>query len=310
MKSIIVGFGRIANSIRHDPKIKRYFKYASHAEVLKAHPDFDWIGVVDPSPEARAAAADWGVRAWASIEDVDAGVDFAVLTLPPAARPEVVSALPSLRAVLIEKPLGRSGGGFLDLCAERNIDVSVNYWRRGDNLYRELADWRLRALVGKVQAVFATYGNGLFNNGSHLVDFCRMLFGDARSVTKVTESIGLAILGCSGPAHDVQATFALNYDGFSVLCHPIDYNHYREFGLDIWGTEGRLFLANESLSVLYYPRQEHRGMTAQWEISPTPGHIGQTVGDAFYNLYTSIAEGNSFSPADMYVQEILEEVGC
>src|SRR3990167_10292969 len=158
MKSIIVGFGRIANSIRHDKKMAKYFPLASHAQVLDKHPAFDWIGVADQLPEARKAAWDeWQVEATNS-PCTFPGAEFAVLAIPPAARLGVIEALPNLKAVLLEKPAGDES--LLAYCKARRIAVHVNFWSRGDDLYRELARWRLAVMIGAVQAVFCTYGNG------------------------------------------------------------------------------------------------------------------------------------------------------
>mgnify|MGYP001412936739 CR=1 FL=1 len=58
-----------------------------------------------------------------------------------------------------------------------NLPVLVNYWRRADRLFQALAAGGLTEHVGSPQAVFGLYGNGLVNNGGHLIDFLRMLLG-------------------------------------------------------------------------------------------------------------------------------------
>lgn len=309
MKSILIGFGRIANSIRHDKKMGWYFQYRSHAQVLNDHPDFDWIGVVDPDDEAvETARREWKVCAYHKIYD-NCEAEFAVLAIPPGPRLEVLKSLPDLKAVLIEKPLGPEGAEFLQVCKDRNIQCSINFWRRGDILYRELANGGIKDRIGDVQAVFCTYGNGLFNNGSHMVDFMRMLFGEPKSVRTIGTPEKCGIVGCSGAFDDWRATFALEMGDFNILVHPLDYGHYREFGLDIWGTKGRLALYQESLGIQWYQTAPHRAMENQTEVrSDLPTVIPNTVRNALYNLYTSIAEGNPVSPATTHTEDILNAV--
>lgn len=58
----IVGFGKMAQGYAEDPAMARHFPYATHAQVLRDHPGFDWRAVVDPSVDALAAARDgWNV---------------------------------------------------------------------------------------------------------------------------------------------------------------------------------------------------------------------------------------------------------
>ena len=308
MRSVIFGFGRIGNSIRHDAKIRKYFRYASHAQVLFDHPGFDWVGVVDPDPQARKAAEEWHVPFVSDHIMGEMEPEFAVLATPPGTRLDIVKDLPKLKAVLIEKPLGEEGEHLLNFCHRNGIKASINYWRRGCKGLRELD---IGNRIGGIQAVFATYGNGLYNNGSHMVDFCLMLFGSPESVQRIGQFDKLGILGCSGPIQDYHASFALEYPTFNVMIHALDYRHYREFSLDIWGTHGRVSIVNESLMAHGYPRQDHRAMEKQREIADLPTNSGNiVVGDALYRLYTSIAAGESFSPATMEVQNILDEICC
>jgi len=313
MKAIIVGFGRIANSIRHDKKMAAYFPMASHAQVLDKHPAFDWIGVVDQTEPARDAAWDeWKVPT-ANSADAFQDAEFAVLAIPQTARLDVIKALPNLKAVLLEKPAGDEA--LLAYCKARDIAVHVNFWRRGDQLYRELANWRLNALTGTVQAVFCTYGNGLYNNGSHLVDFIRMLFGEVATVKRTTDAVRLKTLGCSYPnvQDDWHVGFNLTMEsGVPMSVLPLDYRHYREFGVDIWGTAARLALYQESLGVFYYHRGEHRAMRDQREIeNQTPAVIPSTQQTALYNLYSDIASNDApWSSGDsaLITNQILDKV--
>jgi len=312
MRSVIIGFGRIANSIRYDKKMSWYFPYASHAQVLSDHPDFQWLGVVDPDPEAQSDARKWGVPYVGTLEMVAEKVrpEFAVITTPPHTRMEIVKSLPDLQAIMIEKPVGSEGMVLMAYCEQRDIEVTVNFWRRGVGAYMQLPS-RFGELIGRPQAVFCTYGNGLYNNGSHLVDFLRMLFGEVTDVKSLGVPERLGVLGCSGPVDDYHASFFLDFGGIPAFVAPLDFSKYREVGVDIWGTEGRLFICQESLKLLHYHMDFHRSMENQKEIANDIFDVEAVdVRYGLHNLYDAISERKTRSPGEngLIVEHILDTV--
>jgi predicted dehydrogenase len=268
--TVLIGFGKIADTMRHDARMARFFPEASHAQVLSRHERFDLAAVVDPSEEARKRAQrDWDVKAVAA--DLAAlpqreRYTAAVIATPPAGRLAAIEALPALRAVLIEKPLAADpdeGPALVQLCQARGIAVQVNYWRRAVPAFGALAAGGLAEAVGEVEAVFGLYGNGLMNNGSHLVDFLRMLCGEIEVVAagKPAEAAASSVAG------DRDAACLLRLaNGAQAALTPVDFNAWREVGLDIWGTRGRLSIMQESLAITHYPRRENRGLDSAWEI--------------------------------------------
>lgn len=311
MRTMLVGFGRIGNTISNDVMIARRFTYASHASVLAYHPRFDWQGVVDPDSDARLSAhMDWKVpHVGANLPDIvhEVRPEFAVLAIPPEYRIDAIGQMPDLKAVLIEKPMGRDGQKFLDICADRGIRAYVNFWRRGVPQLQELTEGRLETLIGKPQAVFATYGNGLYNNGSHLVDFIHMLLGDVHSVHTLSCD-PISVVGCSGAAKDYHASFALNMGDYHIHVSPIDFNHYREVSLDIWGTKGRYSLFRETLAEFYYSVRDHRAMENQKELDANiPSTKPIDVSKSFYNIYSMIAD-DTLPRASLVTQEVLDAV--
>jgi len=313
LRTIVVGFGQIADGLRNDSKMAKYFDYATHAQVLNDHPRFQWLGVVDPLESAQAAAKDgWNIPHVAGdLASVASEVkpEVAIIAAPPGERAEIVQQLPSLKAVLVEKPLGIGGDegqAFISFCNKKNIQVQVNYWRRGDELFRKMAAGGLREKIGRPQAVFATYGNGLFNNGGHLVDFIRMLLGEVASVQALDQPKPIE----NAPLKDdMKVAFSLVLaSGAVVSVQPLDFNLYREIGLDIWGETGRLALYQESLGIFHYPLADNRGLEHEKEISSDNYEtIEPTVSRALYNLYDNLAEtldgkAEPWSPGDQVLQ--------
>ena len=257
-RTLMVGFGDIASGLDQDLKMARYFEYASHASVLSAHPAFDWLGTVDLREAALINARDkWRIPVVetdlaTAIEKVRP--EIAVLATPPGQRAEAVAAMPDLKAVLVEKPLSgpndNDGKALATICAERGIPVLVNYWRRADRNFRDLAAGGLKARIGAPQAVFGLYGKGLANNCSHMIDFLRMLLGDVTTV----QALGPAVPSPDSTVPgDLQLPFALTLEDSTVASFgTVDFHHYREVGLDIWGERGRLSVLLEGLSATFF----------------------------------------------------------
>ena len=296
-RTCIVGFGKIAAGYAADPVMARHYRYTTHSQVLQNHARFQWIAAVDPLPAALAMAReiDSAVETAGEVSDLKAGRDAEILVLanpPGPGRLEALKAFPNLRAVLVEKPLGRTfaeAQAFLDACAARKIVVQVALWRRADPAFRKLADGQLSDLIGPLQAGHALYGNGLRNNGVHLVDMIRMLCGEiaaVQAVSTATTPAGLPIPG------DIQVDAALNLaNGRTVFLSALDFKSYREVGLDLWGQTGRLSVWQEGLLISHASRAANRAMSGEREIaSDTPQTLPSTVGEAFWHLYDDLAQ--------------------
>jgi len=295
LRTALFGLGRVGMGYAEDPLTAKSIRYSTHAQVLADHPRFEWGAAVDPSDEARTRArARWDVPVLAESADALAAryePDVAVIATPPGERSAIVARLPSLRAVLVEKPLGRNiaeAEEFLALCTGRGILVQVNLWRRGDELLRELAHGRLRAEIGRPQAVFGLYGNGVLNNGVHLVDLLAMLVGSIQLVQTLPDTRSQSSSGAADPDIPFVAETA---GGVTATVLPLDFRHYREVGLDVWGESGRVSILQEGLAVALYPRTENRSASGEHEIaSDRPTLLPSTLGHAFYRLYTNLAE--------------------
>lgn len=296
LATCIVGFGKIAAGYAADPVMARHYRYTTHSQVLLAHPRFAWIAVVDPAPAAQAAALrlNNAVETAASASELNKGREAEVLVLatpPGPGRIEVLGAFPKLKAVLVEKPLGRTldeARVFLDACAARGILVQVSLWRRADPTLRALAAGDLAHRIGRLQTGHAVYGNGLHNNGVHTVDMIRMLCGEIAAVQASGAAASPAGLPIPG---DIQMNAALTLaSGANVFLSALDFTAYRELGLDLWGTDGRLSIWQEGLVLSHYPRAANRAMSGEREIaSDAPQPLPSTVGEALWHLHDDLA---------------------
>jgi predicted dehydrogenase len=296
-RTAIIGFGKIGAAYAGDSVMAKHYPVATHAQVLVHHPAFDWCAVVDPLHDARRSAFErWGIQvACETVNELASAtndIEVAVIATPPESRTEAVLSLPGLRAVVVEKPLGRTyeeAKDFIALCKERNIAIQVNYWRRADDDFRRLASGHLQELIGEPQAVFGIYGNGLRNNGSHMIDFCRMLFGEMEEVA----SCGKIVRERQAPIRgDIDVAFQMvASSGFRIMFQPLDFDRYRENSLDIWGSSGRLQIVQEGLMVMQSTRVPNRAMANEFEVASDQPRVWKTsVGRAFERLYDHTAQ--------------------
>jgi predicted dehydrogenase len=294
-RTALVGAGRIGTTYADDPLTRRHFLYASHAQVLADHPAFAWDAVADPNPDAVARTMErWGLaHGAASVKELLSSYDPEVLVLatPPTVRASAVMPCQSLKAVLCEKPLGtcrKDAAAFLALCDARRISVQVNLWRRFDPLMQWLANGYLSDVIGTPQIVHGVYGNGLINNATHLIDLCRILLGEVVAV----QALGPVRRDGRLPLDDdFDAAFRMRFaEGFTAVLSPLDFDHYREVGLDIWGECGRLEIMNEGLVIRSYPHRPHRALTGAGELAmDAPAEFPPAAGDALFRLYDNLA---------------------
>jgi predicted dehydrogenase len=207
-------------------------------------------------------------------------IEVAVLASPPEARMAALDAFPNLRAVLMEKPLAPSlseARAVVEACRARGIMLAVNLMRRADPAMGRLAGGELQERVGQPQVAFAVYGNGLENNGVHLIDLVRMLIGEVGSAQAVAADDGESfVLRCAG--------------GVTVMAQSIDFTNYRELGLDIWGTCGRLSIVLEGLTLVDTQVGPHRYAQGERELIHDAATVGLSgLGSALYGMYDNLA---------------------
>lgn len=292
-RTALIGFGRIAEAYASDPRLARHFKYATHAQVLRDHPAFDWHHVVDPDPGARKRAREaWDIaQVHESVHELPDDIEVAVISTPADVRRSVLENLPRVEAVVLEKPLApdaEEAERIIDLCERRNITTQVNLWRRTDTKMQRLASGGLEEAIGGLQFAFGVYGGGIKNNGTHLIDLVQMLLGPVESVRAIGPAIDAPVSQMPGDA-DVPVVLETG-GGFATVLQTLDLKAYRDLGLDLWGTGGRLSILNGGLDILHHPRRQSRQLEDEQEIDHRhPTAWQPTVGEAIYNLYDDLA---------------------
>jgi predicted dehydrogenase len=116
---------------------------------------FPVAGLFDPDvAKAKALAAQWGIRAFAT-ETEALAVDGAIFDLatPPSAHAAILSKLPRGAFALIQKPMGSDLAGateILRVCRERDIKAAVNFQLRFAPMMLALKDAVEKGYLGEV----------------------------------------------------------------------------------------------------------------------------------------------------------------
>lgn len=162
----------------------------THAAGFSKHPRAQLVAMCDhDADKARQAAQRWGAQAsYSNPSTLFARhqVDIAVVATASTARWEVVA--PALAAgvkvLVIEKPLATT----LDECRKlasaigaAGVKSIINFSRHWDPCMNDLRQRIRKGGMGSLQRLVGTYGKGITNNGSHMIDLCALLC-DARPV--------------------------------------------------------------------------------------------------------------------------------
>ena len=295
-KTVLIGLGNIASLNNKDEAMRKTLKYSAHAQVLVAHKNYSWIAGVDPSEEAREyVKKTWAIeRVTNSIQNLkDPEIfDIAVLASPPDSRIECIEYLPSLKGVIVEKPLGesyKSSEKFIQECNKRGIMVQVNLTRRSDVIMKQLAIRDLRERIGNIQFAFGSYGRGLRNYGIHLIDLVRMLIDDIVNVRSISTNETCS----TGPIKgDKNFSFLLEtLGGVRVVMQPLNFSNFREGSLDLWGEKGRIEIVHEGLNYTETRIDDCRSLSGSYELASDKRKFFNTgYGEALYNLYDNLID--------------------
>ncbi len=158
----------------------------THARAFSQHLRAQLVALCDrDGARARSAANYWQVtHAYTNPQQLFAehNVDVVVIATSSDVRWAVIeTALKSgVKVLVIEKPLSTTLKESLRLVTAlegAGARAIVNYSRNWDPSMREIKGLIAAGAMSKVQRVVATYGKGIGNNGSHLINLTGLLCG-------------------------------------------------------------------------------------------------------------------------------------
>ncbi|PIR83418.1 hypothetical protein COU19_00455 [Candidatus Kaiserbacteria bacterium CG10_big_fil_rev_8_21_14_0_10_56_12] len=240
----IIGCGKVGVLYEGEP---RRPKPASHAGAVRAHAATDLVAFVDTSPSALRKAQKLfpGVTAYQSVAEclIQERPDIVIIATPPHARLEIVRLCidSGVKALICEKPLApstREARAIARAVSKSHLPFVLNYPRRFSPLFARVRKEIDTGALGRIQKVVCYYGNGLYNNGGHMMDTLGYLLDDTFSVLWAEHN-----RQAMHPKGDPCIDAALETKkGVKIVLQSLDQNEYGIFDIAIFGTKGeRLF---------------------------------------------------------------------
>ena len=294
-KAVLIGFGNIAYKYALDPKFKKEHEFSTHAQVLSSYERVDWVGVIDPKIDANDIQKEFSlVQACNHLDDFlnKESVDLLVLACPSNVdRLGIIKAFRNLKGIILEKPIHndfKESIALHDYLNQQNIKTNVSYLRRGDSFLKNFIENKSEDIVGEIINAQIIYGNGIKNNGSHLIDLSRMMIADFKKllfkqeVNFMNNNLDL----------DKNYNFAMEMTNGSVVhASAINFNSYRENSFDLWGTKGRFVLTQEGSYYQFWKKKPSRFGHDFFEIDWSSPDFGKTdLGKALFNLYANLVD--------------------
>lgn len=247
VKAALIGTGKIGWEFQDDPGASR-FGICTHAAAWNSLDDVQFVAVADADEEkARRCAARWRVPA--AYRDVgnllnDAQPDIVSVATPDETHFSLTRQClehPSVRAVLVEKPLASTAAEAMQLeaLAKRlNKTIVVNYSRRFCPVYRSLREQIRRGDYGALRLARVLYTKGLRHNGSHALDLMQYWFSKVRLLRAEVPAWAVAK---SNDSFDppCNVTFSLP-EGSEGVLHNLPFQEYTLFEMDLCFEKGRL----------------------------------------------------------------------
>ncbi len=180
----IIGCGRIGTEWDRNNAVDA--PALTHARAFSQHARAQLVALCDHDGErARSAAQYWQVaHAYTDPKQLftEQSIDVAVVAASSVARWGLIEPALSagVKVIVIEKPLATTleeSRRLVEAIDAAGICSVVNYSRNWDPSMRDLKDRIASGAMGKMQRVVATYGKGISNNGSHLINLSSFLCG-------------------------------------------------------------------------------------------------------------------------------------
>lgn len=173
-----------------------------------------------------------------------------------------------VKAIFCEKPIADSlenAEAMVRCCAEAGVLLMINCQRRFDAMHRQLASLLRDGKLGKVQQVTCYYSGGITNNGAHLFDLLRFLFGEMAWVQ------GTLSQNPSSNPHDPNVDGWVKFrSGLLATVQACDSSEIAIFELNILGTEGRLSVRRFGFDLQFEEARQSEQFSEDRDYYPAP----------------------------------------
>jgi predicted dehydrogenase len=252
-KAAVIGCGRIGVEAG---LFKKEVQPATHAGAYKTHARIELAGLVDINPERLKMAARYfpGVPLFESSKEmlVKLKPDIISIATHVDSHLELIKLVSNYRtpAIVCEKPMAgtlEEAGEIIDLCKKSGSLLFINHVRRFDSCLRKIKQDIKGGKIGELIQGTYYYENGIFNNGTHLVDLLRFFIGEIDWVmgiqNKKTKNKNLKKdLNIDGFLHFKNGTMV------NIQSFPFKYGISEMY---LFGSKGAIFLKNLGYKVEY-----------------------------------------------------------
>lgn len=255
---LIIGLGQIGMGydLDHDPSQYIY----THARAFSQHPDFHLVAAVDPGPQQRQTFSQ--AYQCPAYEDIETALGqhqpgLVVIATPTPLHKEALQKVLNQsqpKVVLCEKPLAynaEDGEWMVNACAEKGVELFVNYLRRADPAVVEI---KRRIEAGEISSPIkgvVWYSKGFLHNGSHFLNLLEYWLGPMQDSRVINSG---RLWDQIDPEPDVHVRFAKGEAVFMAAWEEA-YSHYT---VELLSQSGRL-------------RYEQGGELVQWQPTMSDG---------------------------------------
>ena len=235
--ALLVGAGNIGALYDIDREPDAY--PLTHLSALTTCQQIGWIDVLETNPEhVRRIKRNQKIRhCFASLAELRAHTDdytIACIATPGDTHFSILEALNksaiNIGHVLCEKPLFSAPEEFHAQASEikqMKFPVTVNYPRTWSIDNTSLLDQAATYDLGACTSVVASYGKGLKNNGSHMINLLLNLFGGTPEITSVGRH------GTNELCHDPTLSFGLLLNGHEIAVTATSSQSFSLFEVDL-----------------------------------------------------------------------------
>jgi predicted dehydrogenase len=241
IKGALVGLGRVGFGYDEDLPSDEYV--LSHARALSQHPNIEFVGAVDIAPSKISEFRHtYSVPVFPSVREMllSSQPDLIIIATPTRMCVQVAHEIldrysPSF--ILIEKPMSHNvieAENLVNRCIELGVRLYVNYTRRSVPSFQVIKEGIQNGTYKGPFIGSAWYTNGIYNNGSHMINLFEFFFGE---LLDYSESFTLYERDS-----DFDLELNLNFENCKLQLFPISMENYSTFGFTLFGSNGVLKL--------------------------------------------------------------------
>jgi predicted dehydrogenase len=274
-KAAVIGCGKIGVEERNYIK---EVQPATHAKAYQNHPQIELAALVDIKPERLKVVARYfpNVPLFKDTKKMlkEIKPDIVSIATLPNSHFELVKlvAKSGTKAIVCEKPIALSlkkAEAMIKFCQDPKSLLFIDHQRRFDPLIREWQSKVKKGLIGKIFQGTAYYYNGLFNNGTHIVDLLRFFLGEIDWVR------GVINLETSTFKDDKNVDGLIHFkNGTRVALQSLPQN-YGFSNLYFYGNQGRIALKNLGYEIEYSKLIKNRYYKSYYQLSEVPERMGK-----------------------------------